>query len=1136
MIKQTKLIFILLMTLLAGTVFGDTYTGVLSFDSADISFSAKSGYDMVSYKDDKVYHHYQPGAPYLPGYQFKVLIPSDMVVTNITVTGMSKKVVDWTFNAYPTQEMGNSEYTPPFTNPDGAIYGTNSQYPYGDAISYIGDSRIRGYKLAAFGVNLFSWNPVTEDLYFIENIEYTIEYEIAPPGSSSRNAVYSSTQNELFRDIVLSSVENSGSVDEFRDTTAPPPPGGSAGPQQIDLLIITSNAMKNDFINYARDRQKQTNLVTEVVTVEDIYSNYSESTNQLEIKRCIYDYVKNFNTNYVILGGDSEIVPDQDCYINLNNEYISTDMPTDLFYSCFDNNFTWDADGDGIVGETFDDADLTPDIFIGRLPFTTAGQVRDYHEKLTQYLSYAEKSDYKMKGILLTGAQLAVPGDAEERNELLYSEVINPRWQGNRKGSMYDSTNNLTIENMHNELQDYNAVHMVTHGSAISWSLHNFTSFQSSNALALRGNPIGVVATTACTTNAFDWDGGSCLGEAFILNPDGGSLVYIGASRVSWRSIGIQYTSDFFRNVLSDYDSNEHIGTTGAAFGLAKQNLAPHAEGGHSQSRWNHFALNFLGDPTIQFLEHKEYFWWERIRDFDATAIAAGADGTICALGDENYMNGSSVYKWNGANWDRLSGINAVALDVDPDGNPWAVSKSGTIYRWTGSYWQNLPGRAKDISVGGNGVVYIIDYYNGGSRGNYIAYWNGSSWVQINTIEAVSITVDGKGNPWVVDNTGRISRFNGSSWEDLPGKATDIAAAADGTVFITGYEPTYYGHYMYRWNDYDWQKIFGEAVQVEAGPDGMAFHVNNREDLYFGFPEENLIINGDFKLSHYNAWVKYDMEGGASTLSNVPEGDGHASQDQELKVSISSGGSEKWSVIVTQPHRTIEKGETYTVSFWARQANAGGQSISSDITVSLDAAPWTEYGAMSATFTEELKRYSFTFTMNHETDTDAVFQFCLGKIKRDVYIDNVSIVKVPKDTQLPSTPTDLYCDAEAYALNLSWDESLDNKGIKEYRIKCRNAKNEYTEFTTTDTSLTISGLLPWQNYMIFIKAVDHTGNESGEYYEKFRTAESPLPEWEANKTYYAGDWVQNQMLEWKALKTTTGNMPVGSPEFWEARN
>jgi hypothetical protein len=83
-----------------------------------------------------------------------------------------------------------------------------------------------------------------------------------------------------------------------------------------------------------------------------------------------------------------------------------------------------------------------------------------------------------------------------------------------------------------------------------------------------------------------------------------------------------------------------------------------------------------------------------------------------------------------------------------------------------------MPGLAKDIGVSTNGDVWIIGTNKvGGGWGIY--KWTENTWKNM-TGGAIAISVDDQGNPWVVNESANIFRYNGNGWEKMPGAAHDI--------------------------------------------------------------------------------------------------------------------------------------------------------------------------------------------------------------------------------------------------------------------------------------------------------------------------------------------------------------------------
>ncbi len=142
----------------------------------------------------------------------------------------------------------------------------------------------------------------------------------------------------------------------------------------------------------------------------------------------------------------------------------------------------------------------------------------------------------------------------------------------------------------------------------------------------------GIVYTMACSTNWFDSQINSadgyqstvdpCLSEAFIRNPEGGAVAYIGSSRYSWGysffnsgSIyygpSFQYAEQFFKMLYYDEDLLSITGSDadpalfgkriGAVFASHKMEKVPDSLT-YGSMRWLQFSLNLMGDPFTKIM------------------------------------------------------------------------------------------------------------------------------------------------------------------------------------------------------------------------------------------------------------------------------------------------------------------------------------------------------------------------------------------------------------------------------------------------------------------------------------------------------------------------------------------------------
>jgi hypothetical protein len=88
----------------------------------------------------------------------------------------------------------------------------------------------------------------------------------------------------------------------------------------------------------------------------------------------------------------------------------------------------------------------------------------------------------------------------------------------------------------------------------------------------------------------------------------------------------------------------------------------------------------------------------------------------------------------------------------------------------------------------------------------------------------------------VVNSYAQIFRWTGSTWQLLPGRATDIGVAASGQVYVIGTDSTAGGHGVYRWNGSNWDRLGGAAVTIAGGAGSFPWVVNASGQIFYGGP------------------------------------------------------------------------------------------------------------------------------------------------------------------------------------------------------------------------------------------------------------------------------------------------------------
>lgn len=147
-----------------------------------------------------------------------------------------------------------------------------------------------------------------------------------------------------------------------------------------------------------------------------------------------------------------------------------------------------------------------------------------------------------------------------------------------------------------------------------------------------------------------------------------------------------------------------------------------------------------------------------------------------------------------------------------------------------------IPGTGTDIGIGADSSVFVIGTQVTSSTGGYsISKLVGNKLVKLPDCAAIRVAVSPQGVPWVVNKSNLIYRYNGTTWDVMPGTATDIGIGADGSIFIIGTQdvsPTG-GFDILKWNGSNWGILPNCAgTRIAVGPNGIPWVVNKSNIVY----------------------------------------------------------------------------------------------------------------------------------------------------------------------------------------------------------------------------------------------------------------------------------------------------------------
>jgi len=567
-------------------VFGFASTSVFnfSFDPSDIVFEKVEGYDRVKLKDGRF--SAEPGNPLLPIRFAQIAIPAELEVRKVEVISFERQEFLGEYKIYPSQPLYPLSGNPAkgedieFSEPDPSVYQLPSEYP-GELVRLINNGFLGGHHIAGVALYPLQYIPSEGKLFFYTKIEFRLDLKPssrfpAPVKRRSRRGA------SFYSNLVKSLVVNPKDVQLKTKGYLPLD-------EEVDYLIITQSSFAAAFQDLAFWKILK-GIPADIRDISWIFSNYSGDDNQEKIRNCIRDFYSNYGTRWVLLGGDTQIIPCRTARAE------DEDIPSDLYFSDLDGS--WDANGNQVYGEYEDSVDMYPDVFVGRAPSHSIHQAQTFVNKCLVY-EKSPPTDYQTK--MLYAAEEVWPGtDAAELKNYIDTSFVPDYFEVTK---LYESSGNLSRTTFREALnQGQNIINHNGHGNYNRLSIGSATWFISDMDSLVNGPRYSMFYTYGCITAAIDED---CIAEHFLNNPNGGGFAYCGNTRSGWGVVGeplegpgAEFDIEFFHFL---FDNNTY--EVGKTLGNSKIPFIPMAQdpGGEGPYyRWTMFTLLLLGDPNLR--------------------------------------------------------------------------------------------------------------------------------------------------------------------------------------------------------------------------------------------------------------------------------------------------------------------------------------------------------------------------------------------------------------------------------------------------------------------------------------------------------------------------------------------------------
>lgn len=544
----------------------------------------KTTYDRIDLPG--VYNSFRKGEPALPNQGKNILIPPGKTVIGIDILSTETIFLGKGFEIIPGIAAVPLSESSPCIEPTKNLKIYESENLYPDqlvTIENIGYSR--GYQILTVNINPVQYLPSTGALYYHPRIQFMVK-------TSDTNTPRSGLFRNLLKDVnqIREKIANPETIDTYTSD----PEKTQTLSSSNKLLIITTDEFKSGFIPLA-EKHTSLGLQTTIKTLTDIGSSLPG-----EIRSYIKTMYQNDGIDYVLLGGDSEIIAAQYLYFGINEDGQNVSGPSDLYYACLDGSF--DSNWNSIFGESTDDVDLNAEVYVGRACVKNLGEVENFVQKT---IAYIDSSPQYIGRVLLVGEQLDLSTWGDDSLKQLVD------------GSAADNyvtvgipSNKFSIDTLYEHEESWTKQDVIDRINNGLYIIDHFGHGNQLQVMKLGGSDIDALGNSklffmysqACFGGYFD--GFDSLAEYLTVHTDHGAFATIMNTREGWYIPGStdgpsnRYNREFWD---AFFNTSEGIKTFGKANQDSKEDLISRID--EESMRWCYYEITLFGDPTLELYD-----------------------------------------------------------------------------------------------------------------------------------------------------------------------------------------------------------------------------------------------------------------------------------------------------------------------------------------------------------------------------------------------------------------------------------------------------------------------------------------------------------------------------------------------------
>ncbi len=355
---------------------------------------------------------------------------------------------------------------------------------------------------------------------------------------------------------------------------------------------------------------------------------------------------------YVLLAGDETQLPIRYAYPSMTSTIpdMADLQVCDLYFA--DLTGDWDSDSDGVWGEKYaDQADVTPELLLGRLPFSRPEEMTNYTNKLIAYETNPGDGnlDYLTRAFFFSSDQMRDYNNIGQHTTI--AAAYPPRFAIDTSdgvelshGSDSDPTNLPASDLLPILSSGFGIVNIIAHGRSDAfgvrtsgyndWPKSYFMTTNpggtngDANELTPNGN-ISFYYSLACDNGGFDLDEAPIselnpnLVETLLGVADAGAVGFVAHSRWGWITSSHLVQKTFFDSLFAHPDRPAVLSMydTKAVFYYYLDQV---------------YGINYYGDPSLKV-------YTDRPHKLSISTIGMSGSLTVAVINESGPVAGASV-------------------------------------------------------------------------------------------------------------------------------------------------------------------------------------------------------------------------------------------------------------------------------------------------------------------------------------------------------------------------------------------------------------------------------------------------------------------------------------------------------------